>query len=75
MSTMSDNHKKYGPGMDETGVVNYKLRPRGTSSGKPPPGLRNYDCREDGHEDPDNSGLCIHCGVLLSGLSHTNAEI
>ena len=53
--------KKYGPGVDETGKVNHKLSARGVSFGKPPKGLRNWDCRIDGHEDPDNTGLCIHC--------------
>jgi hypothetical protein len=38
------------------------LPPRGVSRGTPPPGLRNWVCEVDGHSDPDNSGLCIHCG-------------
>lgn len=48
---------------DHTGKVNYKLPRRGMSGGRPPKGLRNWDCRVDGHEDPDNSGACIHCGM------------
>jgi hypothetical protein len=57
---------KFGPGCDETGKINYKLRPRGYSVGKPPKGLRNYDCRVDGHEqgEPGNNS-CIHCGADL----------
>jgi hypothetical protein len=26
---------------------------------------RKNRCRLDRHEDPDNSGLCIHCGIAL----------
>lgn len=37
------------------------LEPRGVAYGTPPPGLRNWVCEVDGHSDPDNSGLCIHC--------------
>ncbi len=64
---MTNVNKKaeYGPGCDETGQVNYNLHPRGTSWGKPPPGLRNFDCLVDGHRDPDNSGFCIHCRANL----------
>lgn len=39
--------------------------PRGVSSGIPPKGLRNWICEVDGHEDPDNSGVCIHCDVVF----------
>ncbi len=60
-----EERKFYGPGCDETGQINYDLPPRGINAGKPPPGLRNHDCREDGHRDPDNSGLCIHCSADL----------
>ena len=38
---------------------------RGVAHGTPPPGLRNHVCAADGHEDPDNSGLCIHCDASL----------
>lgn len=41
------------------------LPPRGVASGTPPPGLRNWVCAADGHEDPDNSGACIHCSTCL----------
>lgn len=51
----------FGPGMDEAGTVNYALPPRGRAFGRPAAGLRNYDCRKDGHEDPDLTGSCIHC--------------
>ncbi|QFU87865.1 hypothetical protein [Amycolatopsis sp. YIM 10] len=44
---------------------NPALPPRGVSRGEPPPGLRNWVCAADGHADPDNSGLCIHCGTVL----------
>jgi hypothetical protein len=44
------------------------LPARGVSRGTPPPGLRNWVCAADGHEDPDNSGLCIHCNVDLDEL-------
>lgn len=64
---MSKIPAEYGPGMDETGRVNYDFPPRGVAYGKPSPGLRNHDCRVDGHRDPDNSGLCIHCSVSLGG--------
>jgi hypothetical protein len=40
---------------------NPDLPPRGVAHGDPPPGLRNWVCEVDGHEDPDNSGQCIHC--------------
>ena len=40
-----------------------ELPPRGISYGEPPKGLRNWICKADGHEDPDNSGLCIHCSA------------
>jgi len=53
---------EFGPGCDETGKVNYDLPPRGVSYGRPPKGLRNHDCKVDGHEDPDWSGSCIQCG-------------
>ncbi len=55
----------FGPGMDETGKINPALPARGVSYGKPPPGARNWSCDIDGHSDPDNSGLCIHCQVVL----------
>lgn len=58
--------KFYGPGCDDTGTVNYDLPARGIDAGKPPPGLRNWDCRVDWHSDPDNSGLCIYCAQDLS---------
>jgi hypothetical protein len=32
------------------------------------PGLRNHVCEVDGHSDPDNSGLCIYCSVILDEL-------
>lgn len=41
------------------------LPPRGVSHGDPPPGLRNWVCEVDGHEDPDLVGSCIHCGTDL----------
>jgi hypothetical protein len=44
---------------------NPDLPPRGVSGGIPPKGLRNWICEVDGHEDPDNSGLCIHCSCEL----------
>lgn len=44
---------------------NPDLPPRGTSTGTPPTGLRNWVCAADGHADPDNSGLCIHCSTDL----------
>ena len=44
---------------------NPDLPRRGVSFGTPPPGLRNRICEVDGHEDPDNSGLCIHCDAEL----------
>jgi hypothetical protein len=47
---------------------NPELPPRGSSGGTPPPGLRNWVCAADGHSDPDNSGLCIHCGADLDGI-------
>lgn len=55
------------PGLASNGDINYNLPPRGVSMGKPPEGLRNWDCSYDGHEDPDNSGMCIHCGAVLDG--------
>jgi hypothetical protein len=61
----SGGRDEYGPGCDETGRVNRALPPRGDSYGKPPVGLRNWDCRIDGHEDPDHSGLCIHCEKVI----------
>ncbi len=36
--------------------------PRGVSGGVAPEGLRNWECHWDGHSDPDNTGMCIHCG-------------
>lgn len=63
----------FGPGADETGRVNYALPPRGVAGGRPPRGLRNWDCRQDGHEDPDNSGLCIHCAHAIGEESATSA--
>lgn len=39
--------------------------PCGDSGCKPPLGLRNWICEVDGHEDPDRSGLCIHCSCEL----------
>ena len=42
------------------------LPPRGVSKGKPPKGLRNWNCKKDGHSDADNSGLCIHCSKILN---------
>lgn len=63
---MSDQPIAFGPGCDVTGMINYDLPPRGVSFGRPlGPNIRNYDCRIDSHEDPDNSGLCIHCSVVL----------
>jgi hypothetical protein len=44
---------------------NPDFEPRGTSFGTPSSRLRNWVCAVDGHSDPDNSGLCIHCSVLL----------
>lgn len=41
------------------------LPPRGVAHGTPPAGLRNWVCAADGHADPDNSGLCIHCSADL----------
>lgn len=41
------------------------IRPRGVGFGTPPEGLRNHVCLIDGHEDPDRSGACLHCRVLL----------
>jgi hypothetical protein len=41
------------------------LAPRGVYPGVAPTGLRNWVCEVDGHADPDNSGLCIHCAVNL----------
>lgn len=28
---------------------------------------RDLDCERGRHEDPDNSGLCIHCSAILDG--------
>jgi len=44
---------------------NLDYPPRGVSEGIPPIGLRNWNCEVDGHADPDNSGLCIHCSTEL----------
>ena len=56
---MTSKTTRYGPGMDHTGTVNYALPPRGVAFGKPDPGMRNHDCRIDGHSFDD--GLCIYC--------------
>lgn len=64
------NERDYGPGMNHLGVIDYSLPPRGVSAGQPPNGLRNWDCRHDSHADPDNSGLCIHCGENLDDLEN-----
>ena len=56
----------HGPGCDANGDYNISLPRRGVNGGKPPPGVRNRDCVIDGHEDPDWSGMCIHCSVDLT---------
>lgn len=74
---MNDKEKTttYGPGCDETGKINYNLPPRGVSFGRPlGTNLRNWDCRVDGHSDPDNSGLCIHCSISLFPKDDSDRE-
>lgn len=44
---------------------NPDYKPCGDSACIPPKGLRNWICEVDGHEDPDRSGLCIHCSAEL----------
>ena len=55
---MIQGKTEFDPRCDETGKVNYDLPPRGVSYGKPPQGLRNWNCRVDGDEDPDWTGSC-----------------
>lgn len=41
------------------------LDPRHVSGGTPPERLRNWLCSIDGHEDPEKSGECLHCGLAM----------
>jgi hypothetical protein len=41
------------------------LPPAGVSEGAIGEGLRHWVCEVDGHEDPDRTGGCIHCGADL----------
>jgi hypothetical protein len=49
-------------------VCNFGWRKKDDDGEAPAP--RKHDCGVDGHRDPDNSGVCIHCDAVL----HSEAE-